>query len=111
MAYIKDTLQPALMYVLDFDTKIKQVRELLPGDRVEDQQFQGRGGTRIEPVLQWAKETQPKVLIVFTDGDFYFPQDADPEVPVIWVIHSSKQFSPPFGQVIYYPLPEDKEAP
>ena len=109
MAFIKDTYQPAVLYLLDFDTKIKQVRELSPSDRVEDQQFSGRGGTRIGPVLDWARETQPKLLLVFTDGEFSFPPDCDPGIPVLWVIHSAQKFDPPFGEVVFFPLEEVKE--
>ena len=104
MTYIKQILQPEQMQVLDFDTKIKQVRTLGPAETPQTLTFQGQGGTRIGPLLTWAKETQPKVLVVFTDGEFGFPPESDPGCPVMWVIHTNIRFNPPFGEVIFYPV-------
>ena len=104
MTYIKQVLQPEQMQVLDFDTQIKQIRTLGPGETPQTLTFKGRGGTRIGPLLAWAKETCPKVLVVFSDGEFDIPADSDPGCPVVWVIHSNTQFKPPFGEVITYPL-------
>lgn len=104
MTYIKQVLQPEVMHVIDFDTKIKQVRSLNAGDTPTSLTFHGRGGTKIGPVLEWAKEHQPKVLVIFTDGEFSFPPESDPGCPILWVIHSNSKFEPPFGEVIFYPM-------
>ncbi len=101
---IKRTFHPEKFLLIDFDTKIKKVHTITDDMNIfRDIKFKGRGGTDIEPLMQWADKNNPTVLIVFTDGEFYMP-DTQPKCPVIWLIHGSYKFEPDFGTVINYEI-------
>jgi len=65
--------------------------------------FRGRGGTAIDPVMEWGQKNKPDVLVVFTDG-YFRPASFDPGVPVIWIIHDNPKWTAPFGKVIHYTI-------
>ena len=94
-------MQPDEMTLVQFDTKIKSVDSLKSLRDLSAVKFFGRGGTRIGPVLEWAKETKPQLLLVFSDGEFHWPGDTL-KSPTLWMIHNNKSFTAPFGQVIHY---------
>lgn len=98
---IMKQLQPTTLTLIQFDTKIKSEEVLKTRADLGKVGFVGRGGTRIEPVFEWAKQHKPNVLIIFTDGYFHHPQEA-PTVPIIWVIHSNPHYHTPYGKVITY---------
>ena len=104
IAMVRERLKPELISLVDFDTSIKKVQKITEGtDIFKDLKFHGRGGTNIFPVLDWAKENQPEVLIVFSDGEFSLPKlEHDPGCPVVWMIHEDPDFQVPFGEVIHY---------
>lgn len=94
-------LKPSLLRFGQFDSSIKRiddVRSLMDFRKIK---FTGKGGTNIQPVLDWANENKPKLLVIFTDGYFH-EYTLDPGVPVLWIIHSNKKFTYPFGRVIEY---------
>jgi predicted metal-dependent peptidase len=102
---IVKVLKPKSIQVLHFNTqvvavnKVKNIRDLL------NIKFSGRGGTAIEPVMQWVKENTPKVILIFTDGEFRFHQPNKPRnTEVVWLIHDNNNFSAPFGKVIHYQI-------
>lgn len=98
MALLK-WLKPGKTHFIQFDTNIKSVYELNSLADFSKVEFTGRGGTRIDPLMEWAKENKPACLIVFSDGDFSKPS-VDPKIPVLWIVHSTRPFKPPFGKVI-----------
>lgn len=99
---MRETCNPNTTTVLPFDTAIKAENVLEKEDSIAQVEFLGGGGTRIEPVIDWAKKHRPTVLLVFTDGHFRrYPED--PGCPVIWVIYDNPGFSYPYGRVIEYP--------
>lgn len=57
----------------------------------------GGGGTRFEPVFDWVAEqdTDPDLVVYFTDGQGTFPDDA-PHYPVIWLVKGRADV--PWGQ-------------
>lgn len=59
----------------------------------------GGGGTRFTPVFDWvdAQDTQPDVLVYFTDAEGEFP-DAEPACPVLWLVKGRGQV--PWGERI-----------
>lgn len=98
---IHERLKPKKLTVIDFDTRIHEEHVLTQGDNPARIKFHGRGGTCIEPVIDWAAEHKPNVLVIFTDGYFY-QYDLDPKVPVIWVINNNGNFKYPYGKVIHF---------
>ena len=104
-ASIFKTMKPKKISLLQFDTKIKSVSVLKSVNDLRNVRFEGRGGTQIEPVLNWAVINKPQLLLIFTDGEFNFNCD-DPIIKskVIWLIHNNKNFKAPFGKVIHYAI-------
>lgn len=98
--------QPDSIHFMQFDTDIKTNDELKNLQDLKKVDFKGWGGTKIDPVLKWAKDNKPSWLIVFTDGEFNLP-DFKPDCPVIWVIHSTnREFKCPYGKIIKYVFKE-----
>jgi predicted metal-dependent peptidase len=96
-------MKPDKITLVQFDSKIKSVNEVRNIRELMNVKFVGRGGTRIEPVLQWANENKPKLLLVFTDGEFNFYMD-ECKSNTVWLIHNSPKFTAPFGKVIHYDI-------
>lgn len=95
-------LKPEKIYFGQFDSFIKSVDVVKTSKDLMNVKFTGRGGTYIYPVMEWAKENKPKVLLVFTDGHFRKNNLEDPGIPVIWLIYDNTVFNPPFGKVIFF---------
>ena len=105
---IQETMKPEKITIIDFDNDINLVQEINENVAIQDLKFTGRGGTEIQPILTWAKENQPALLIVFTDGFFFNKalKEEDPGMPVIWLIHNNPGFTCPLGEIIHYNLEE-----
>jgi predicted metal-dependent peptidase len=82
--------------------KVRSIKELL------GTQFYGRGGTQIAPVIQWANEHKPNLMLVLSDGDFRWP-NLTSKVPFIWVVYDRSHFKAPFGRTVHYDI-QLKEA-
>jgi predicted metal-dependent peptidase len=94
-------MKPNKISFIQFDTEIKSVEEVKSIRDLMGLKFTGRGGTRIEPVLEWAKKNKPQLLLIFSDGGFHFYQP-DCNVDTLWLIYNNPQFQAPFGKVIHY---------
>ena len=103
---IKNTLKPNEIKLLIFDTEIHSEDVITQStELLTDLTFTGRGGTEIAPIFQWATDNQPMILLVFTDGDFYWPTiDTFPECDIIWLIHNNPTWTAPLGKVIHYDI-------
>lgn len=96
-------MKPEQMTLIQFDTAIKSVDKIGNIRELMNIKFTGRGGTHINPLIDWANENKPQLLLVFTDGQFYF-YTKETKVKTIWLIHNNKQFNPPFGKTIHYSM-------
>ena len=96
-------MKPQKLSLIQFDTSIKSVDTIKNIHDLMQVKFSGRGGTLIAPVLEWANENKPKVLLVFSDGEFYWP-GIETKVNTIWLIHGEHPFAPPFGKTINYKI-------
>lgn len=99
---VLEDVQPEKVWVLDCDTKVAHVEELLPGDAV-DSKVHGRGGTDFRPPFVWADEQgiQPVCLIYLTDMECYsWPEP--PDYPVLWASYGTPVWNDkaPFGEVL-----------
>lgn len=95
--------KPRKLTLVQFDTQLKHVDRIHSTQELRQVKFHGRGGTRIEPVLAWAKENKPQLLLIFSDGFFRTSYD-NPGIPVVWLIHNNPRFTAPFGKVIHYTM-------
>lgn len=96
-------MKPEKITLIQFDTEIKSVDEVKNVHELMRVKFTGRGGTLINPVLDWVNENKPQLLLVFSDGGFYF-YTTETKVPVLWLIHDAPQFNAPFGKTIHYSM-------
>ena len=98
-------LRPDKLTLIQFDTQLRgEPDELKDLNDIQKVKFTGRGGTQIAPLMAWAKENKPAVLVVFTDGHYEVPDN--PGCPVIWIINNNKGFSCHFGKHIEYNFKE-----
>ena len=96
-------MKPDKLTLIQFDSVIKQVDQIKNVRDLMGVNFHGRGGTSIEPVMEWAKENKPKLLLVFTDGEFYF-RNTDYKTNTVFLIHNNPGFKSPYGKVIHYEI-------
>lgn len=96
-------MRPNKMNLIQFDTEIHSNEVIRSTNDLAKVKFKGRGGTDIRPVLEWANEAKPQLLLVFTDGDFRF-FGSSTAVKTIWLIHNNKEFNSSFGKTIHYEI-------
>jgi predicted metal-dependent peptidase len=96
-------MKPAKITVGQFDTQIKAINEVRDVRDLMNVKFTGRGGTDITEVVEWANKNKPQLLLMFTDGEFHFPQ-IETKSNVLWMIHNNPGFEAPYGKVIHYEL-------
>lgn len=96
-------LKPDKMTLVQFDTEIISVDVIKNVMDLMKVKLEGRGGTWIYPLMQWAKKHKPAALVVFTDGEFDVPT-VGPGVPILWMIHGSRRalFQCPFGRIVTF---------
>lgn len=94
-------MKPEKITFIQFDTELKAINEVKSIQDLYTLKFTGRGGTEIYPVIAWANTNKPKLLLVFSDGYFYFHQ-TDYKLPLIWLVHQNPNFTAPYGKVIHY---------
>ena len=94
-------MKPDTLTLLQFDTNIKSVDKLKSMRDLAKLKFTGRGGTRIMPVYNWARDNKPQLLLIFSDGHFTMPEEK-PKTNLLWVIHNNDKFTSPAGKVIHY---------
>ena len=103
IASIFRMMKPNKISLIQFDTELKSVDEVHSIQELMAVKFTGRGGTAIEPVLEWANVEKPQLLMVFSDGEFGF-RGIETKSTTLWMIHNNEKFSPPFGKVINYTI-------
>ena len=94
-------MKPPKIHLIQFDTKLKEVREIKDLRDMSKIKFTGRGGTEIGGLVNWVNTNKPKLLLVFTDGAFNF-KNYHTDQNTIWVIHNNPRFAPQFGKAIHY---------
>jgi predicted metal-dependent peptidase len=105
--YLLESMHPEKMVIQTFDTRLHDRYEFTPGDFIDKMHISGRGGTRIEPVIESVKEENPEVVIVLTDG--YFPNEDFTNTPGswYWIIYDNADFEAPTGRAIQYNPPSN----
>jgi predicted metal-dependent peptidase len=100
---IQETLAPKEIKVIAFDTAIKSVQKITESQNpLKELKFTGRGGTNILPILEWAAQNRPTVMLVFTDGEFTKHNPIDAKIPMVWLIHDNPNWQIHYGRVIHY---------
>ena len=96
-------MKPDKITLIQFDRNIKSVDSISNIRDLMNVKFIGRGGTSIEPVMNWADKHKPKLLLVFTDGEFNF-YNTNYKTNTVFLIHNNPRFKSPYGKVIHYEI-------
>lgn len=102
MAVVRN-LKPERISLVQFTCEIKSVHRIKTLRELAAIELRGRGGTCIEPLMEWAKLNKPTALCVFTDGEYSHPS-FNPGCPIMWMIHgySKDNFHCDFGTTIRF---------
>lgn len=99
--YIQEQLKPERLTLIQFDTRITDVREFKEEDPFNEIIIIGRGGTSLIPVRNHIQEIKPTAAIIFTDFWVTPMRPLDFDIPVIWVAVNNKAAKAPFGKLIH----------
>lgn len=97
--------KPDLITLIQFDTSIKSVTKIRGLRDLKKCEFTGRGGTRVNEVIDWANKHQPQLLMFFTDGGFHAPPQQYASNKTLWLIHDNERFTSSYGKVVHYEIP------
>jgi len=99
---INDSFKPKKLTIMDCDYQIHNMYEVTENLDILELEFGGWGGTSFFPVLDWAQEHQPDLLIYFTD---LWAESIDEShgytFPCMWICYSDHE-PMPWGETIYY---------
>ncbi len=84
IATLVETMPDTEVRVIQWDTDVRATADFHGNAPKTEWKWTGRGGTVITPALQAAKEWQADVQVIWTDGEFGFPERV--EVPTLWCL-------------------------
>ncbi|VTU42204.1 hypothetical protein H6P1_00129 (plasmid) [Variovorax sp. PBL-H6] len=101
---IVERLKPERVVVLDIDTHIRKVQDMVDDVAEElDQTTYGGGGTHFEPAFSYVEDEDIECccMVYLTDLLGTFPCEA-PDYPVLWAVPegSNRGKLPPFGEMV-----------
>lgn len=100
--YFYEVMKPESLRYISFDTEIRDNVVYRDGDPLpEELTLHGGGGTNVVPVLQYVRDEDPKLCIIFTDGHFTPPDLDDCTGDLFWIIKGNKNFKATKGTVIH----------
>lgn len=99
--FIKETLNPQKLTVIQFTTEICDERVFLESDPFEVVFRKGTGGTSLVPVREHMLKHRPTAAIVFSDLQCRAMDPLPFDVPTIWVAIRASGKSVPFGRLIH----------
>lgn len=96
-------LKPERITLVQFTCELKSVHRIKTVRELAELELRGRGGTDIEPLMEWARDNKPTALCVFTDGEYSHPT-FNPGCPIMWMIHGYRKdmFECDFGTTIRF---------
>lgn len=99
--------KPKKIDFVQFDTRIQHHDVIRTLQDLKKLKFTGRGGTDPRELIELAQKMKPKVLMIYTDGEFYTENLPEYKGTTIWLIHNNPSFVAPFGTAIHYELPSN----
>lgn len=99
--YIKDTLNPEKLSLIQFDTKIQDVQIFEKEDPFEELLVKGRGGTSLVPVRDYIIKHRPTAVVIFTDLCCAPMEKLPIPVPLIWVCINNTGATVNEGQLVH----------
>jgi predicted metal-dependent peptidase len=99
--FIQTVLKPEHLTLVQFDTKITNVKEFHESDPFDEIKVIGRGGTCLIPVRDHILKTEPTAAIIFSDLCVPAMEPLGRDIPVIWVATGNPGATVPFGKLIH----------
>lgn len=98
--YIQQEIKPGKLTVIQFDTKIQNIRVFNEDDPFDKIEIIGRGGTCLRCVKKYIDKHNPTAVVIFSDLECDPMVKPKNDIPIIWIVLSNHGFKPTFGKVI-----------
>lgn len=99
--YIQEELNPEKLTLVQFDTKIQDVKEFASGDPFDEIKVIGRGGTCLIPVRAFIEKHRPTAAVVFSDMEVAPMEPLTFDIPVLWAVYNNPRAKVPFGKMVH----------
>ena len=103
LKYIQETIKPAKLTVVQFDTIIQQVRVFNDGEQYDSMEIIGRGGTCLVCVRDYIIEHKPTCAVIFSDMECAQMEPLPFEIPTLWAVLGNPRAKVKFGKMIHIP--------
>ena len=106
--YIKEVMQPNRMTILDCDTIIHNIHDVTDSDDILELKFNGGGGTKCGPVIEFCEQQHTTALVYFTD--LYMREYPHPiDFPLLWIVYNNpKRTQVNIGEITHYDIKGSK---
>lgn len=101
LKYIWDVLKPKKMTVIQFDTKIHNIRVFNEGDEFDDIKVYGRGGTSMVCVKEWIDENNITTALIFSDMECAPMERPKRNIPIMFAVIPGNGILPDYGRIIH----------
>ncbi|MCK4501048.1 hypothetical protein KAU11_11170, partial [Candidatus Babeliales bacterium] len=103
IAYIKDTMKPKELEIIDCDRTIHNIWTVTEDMDLLDLPFTGGGGTSCKPVLEHCRKNPTTALVYFTD--LYLDKwTEEMDFPILWIVYNNPGATVPVGEVTHYDI-------
>lgn len=106
IAGIMDQFDAYTVRIFQFDTNVygEEVFTSEVGNDIRTYEIKGGGGTSFEVIFEHmrANDIAPNQLVVFTDGEPYGSWGDSDYCDTLWIIHSNRNKTAPFGVTAHY---------
>ena len=99
--YIKDTFNPEMLDLIQFDTRIQDIQTFTKDEPFEELLVIGRGGTSLEPVREHIIKHRPTAVVIFSDLCCEVMEKLPFSVPIIWVCINNRDAEVKEGQLVH----------
>jgi predicted metal-dependent peptidase len=99
--YIKETLNPKLLTLVQFDTDIRDVRSFDESEPFEITSVSGRGNTSLECVKAYIEKAKPTAAIIFSDMECDPMPKPEGDTPIIWAVLNDPHIQIPYGKIVH----------
>ena len=103
---IMDSFPAYKIHIITFDTDAYNPAQYDSDnlDDICDYEVSGGGGTEFDCIFKYLKdnESEPKRLVVFTDGYPFGSWGDENYADTVWILHGTTSIVPPWGQYAYY---------
>jgi len=99
--YIHEVMKPKKLTIISFDTQLKEVHVIGESDDVRELGFKGKGGTIINPIIDYARKHNPMALLVITDG-YFSKYEPSIDFDLLWIIKGNDKFKSNIGEIIHF---------